>query len=417
MTAALHIFCGYSHDDEALFQQLKKTLVIPIKQEAISIWYDRELLPGSEWDAEIERQLNSADIILLLVSPSFMASEYCWSKEMRWAISRHDTGDAYLVPIIAEPTPGWETTPLGTLLALPTDAKPITNWSNRKRAFENVAVQLLRLIRQIQLEEKYPVQEYEIWLESLVCENGEGKYSARGQFIRPRTLYFGGMFLRSLIEPDSSKYLAMQWNQKVLGKIPGTLQEISETQYRYIWMFASNQQKCFISHPKAFYHPVFDELGRCFQLKPISLRCQHPALLDRIIREGRLSYYALEWKLADLDLDLPSIARKISEQTWRELPRRMREGKSFHSISYDLSDKNLHIHPVYVTLQAKDRSSPASVSLTYDHYPPGKDEEVPRLEAFYRAHTLFSIRKIFKALYGEISRQSIQRFIEEACRP
>lgn len=101
----LCIFCGYAHEDESLFQQLKKALAILIRQEDADIWHYGNLLPGDQWEYTIKRELNTADIILLLISPAFIASDYCWSKEMRWAITRHAIGEARVIPILLKPTP------------------------------------------------------------------------------------------------------------------------------------------------------------------------------------------------------------------------------------------------------------------------------------------------------------------------
>jgi len=156
----LRIFCGYAHEDHVLFQQLKTALTVLIRQDAVSVWHYGDLLPGAQWEREIERELNTADIILLLISPAFMASDYCWSKEMHWAIARHSTGEARVIPILLKPTPGWKTTPLGALQALPKMAKPIMTWNNCDQAFANIAKGINKVIQQTQHEEKYPIQEY-----------------------------------------------------------------------------------------------------------------------------------------------------------------------------------------------------------------------------------------------------------------
>ncbi len=159
-TPALRVFCGYAHEDNVLFQQLKTALAVLIRQDAVSVWHYSGLLPGAQWESEIEQELNTADIILLLISPAFMASDYCWSKEMQWAIARHSTGEARVIPILLKPTPGWETTPLGALQALPTNAKPITTWNSRDKALIDVVNGLRRAIEAVQKEDRYPVKEY-----------------------------------------------------------------------------------------------------------------------------------------------------------------------------------------------------------------------------------------------------------------
>lgn len=72
---ALRVFCGYAHEDQALFRHLRSALAVFIRQEAVSIWHYGDLLPGAQWEREIERELNTADIILLLIGPAFMASD------------------------------------------------------------------------------------------------------------------------------------------------------------------------------------------------------------------------------------------------------------------------------------------------------------------------------------------------------
>src|SRR5713226_5357329 len=171
----LRIFCGYAHEDKALFQQLKTALAVLIRQEAVSIWHYGDLLPGVQWESEIERELNTADIILLLISPAFMASDYCWSKEMQWAITRHATGEARVIPILLKPTPGWETTPLGALQALPRDAKPITAWNSREKALADVVDGLRRAVKAVQKEDRYPVVEYQVRVQSYAYITLEGE--------------------------------------------------------------------------------------------------------------------------------------------------------------------------------------------------------------------------------------------------
>jgi hypothetical protein len=132
------MFASYSHQDEALHDELAKHLK-PLEREGlISPWHDRRITPGAEFAAVIDAELNQADIILLLVSPDFVASEYCWGKEMLRAMERHNAGEAVAVPIILRPT-DWHNTPFGKLLALPKDGKPITTWPNRDDALLTVA--------------------------------------------------------------------------------------------------------------------------------------------------------------------------------------------------------------------------------------------------------------------------------------
>ena len=132
------IFFCYAHEDEALLNKLKAHLRPLQRQGLLDVWYDREISAGTEWEQEIKKHLDAAKIILLLVSPDFMDSEYCYGIEMKRALKRHQRGEARVIPIILRPV-YWQGI-LGTLQALPTDAKPVVSslWYNVDEAFFDV---------------------------------------------------------------------------------------------------------------------------------------------------------------------------------------------------------------------------------------------------------------------------------------
>src|SRR2546421_8892934 len=115
------IFFCYAHKDEELLKKLQSQL-IPLQREGLveGFWHDRDISAGAEWEKEIDRHLNAAQIILLLVSPDFIASEYCYSIEMKRAIERHEKREARVIPIILRHV-HWQKSPIGKLQALPTD--------------------------------------------------------------------------------------------------------------------------------------------------------------------------------------------------------------------------------------------------------------------------------------------------------
>src|SRR6266699_2879928 len=119
----LEIFFCYAHEDEALLNKLKTHLRPLQRMGLINVWYDRDISGGTKWAEEIDKHLNEADIILLLVSPDFMDSDYCYGIEMQRALERDQRGEAHVIPIILRPV-YWQDV-LGTLQALPTDAKPV----------------------------------------------------------------------------------------------------------------------------------------------------------------------------------------------------------------------------------------------------------------------------------------------------
>jgi TIR domain len=88
MQQPITIFISYAHEDEALRERLDKHLSHLKKQNLISVWHDRDIKAGTEWKHKIDTYLEQAHLILLLISPDFMASEYCYSIEMRRAMER-----------------------------------------------------------------------------------------------------------------------------------------------------------------------------------------------------------------------------------------------------------------------------------------------------------------------------------------
>ncbi len=147
-TSSVHpveIFCSYSHKDEKLRKELEKHLAVLQRQNVVTIWHDRAIMPGESISEEIDEHLNRADIILALFSPDFIASDYCYQIEMKTALERHDANEARVVPIILRPC-DWGKTPFSRLLALPQDGKPVTAWRSRDEAFTNVASGLWKTI-------------------------------------------------------------------------------------------------------------------------------------------------------------------------------------------------------------------------------------------------------------------------------
>ncbi len=134
----LKVFLSYAHEDEAMKKQLDKFLINLKRSGAIEVWNDRNLLAGSEWNEEILKELHLADIILLLVSVDFNASSYIWEQELKIAMERHEKGEARVIPIILRPCE-WTDMPYSKLQALPTNAKPVADFTNTDEAYTQIA--------------------------------------------------------------------------------------------------------------------------------------------------------------------------------------------------------------------------------------------------------------------------------------
>jgi serine/threonine protein kinase len=144
----IEVFFSYSHKDRMLRDKLAKQLAHLKQQGIIAEWHDRDIEAGRDWAREVDTHLRTAHIILLLISPDFLASDYCYNVEMMKALKRHESGEAVIIPVILRPT-SWLETPLSKLQALPEDGKAITTWSHRDEAFLAVAYGIQKVIQEL----------------------------------------------------------------------------------------------------------------------------------------------------------------------------------------------------------------------------------------------------------------------------
>jgi tetratricopeptide (TPR) repeat protein len=145
--SAVHLFYSYAHEDTALCKKLDKHLTALKREGLITSWYDHDINAGVEWAQEIQQHLNDAQIILLLVSPDFVASNYCYSIEMTHALQRYEAGEAIVIPIILRPV-DWKTTPFSQLRVLPDKDRPVTTWKNQDLAFTQIVAGIRTIIEQ-----------------------------------------------------------------------------------------------------------------------------------------------------------------------------------------------------------------------------------------------------------------------------
>jgi len=141
MTQATGVFFSYSHKDEGLRDELENHLKLLQRRGIISTWHDRKILPGDEWDHEIDAHLERAKIILLLVSADFLASDYCWDKEVKRAVARHEAGEATVIPILLRAC-DWKGAPFEKIQGLPKDMTPVKAFNDRDAVWTDIAAKI-----------------------------------------------------------------------------------------------------------------------------------------------------------------------------------------------------------------------------------------------------------------------------------
>lgn len=132
------VFFSYSHADETLRDQLEKQLSLLKRQGVIETWHDRRIGAGRDFANEINDHVETDDIFLLLVSADFLDSDYCYEKEMKRAMERHEASEAIVIPVILRAC-DWHGTPFGKLNASPPDGRPVTQYPDRDQALLEVA--------------------------------------------------------------------------------------------------------------------------------------------------------------------------------------------------------------------------------------------------------------------------------------
>jgi hypothetical protein len=145
----IKLFYSYSHKDESYREELENHLSILRKNGYISEWHDRRISAGNEWEEDINFNLEEADIILLLVSSNFLASDYCYDTETIRALEKHKSKEAVVIPVVLSPCL-WLESKLSELQSLPRDNKPISTFDNKDVAWLEVAKGILEKVKKIQ---------------------------------------------------------------------------------------------------------------------------------------------------------------------------------------------------------------------------------------------------------------------------
>jgi hypothetical protein len=140
------MFCSYAHEDQPFISKLKTHLASLQRKGLLYVWHDADISPGMEWEEEIYNHLNAAHVILLLISPDFIASEYCYSKEMKRAMERHEQGEALVIPVLLRSC-DWQGLSFSKLQVLPSNAHPVAAWQSIDEAFLDITQGIERAVQ------------------------------------------------------------------------------------------------------------------------------------------------------------------------------------------------------------------------------------------------------------------------------
>jgi TIR domain. len=203
------VFISYSHKDEDLVERLEVYLKVLQNQKIITVLHSHRDVPGVDYAKEIEKNLSTAQIVLLLVSVDFLASYYCYRIEFERAMERHEQHEAFVIPVILRPS-SWEDTPLGKLQALPKGGKPVVKWDDINDAFLSITDGIKQVVKRITPRPPSITRKITITIDEShdrFDQEGfrEGLYHYVGVDLRRITITFKSGSVKILIEGDNEE--------------------------------------------------------------------------------------------------------------------------------------------------------------------------------------------------------------------
>ncbi len=191
---ALDVFIAYSHEDETLRRELEEQLVRLRSEGLVGTWHQRRITDGEQWRGWIDRDLMSADVILLVVSAPFLASGYCQDAEIKHALDLHASRLAKVIPIIARPC-DWASAPFAELTTSPQGVGPVTEWHDPDSAWEEVGQAIRDFATRLETVRLEDTAAYRLAVQSLPRETDRPTASAAkaSEPRTPRLAILGGL--------------------------------------------------------------------------------------------------------------------------------------------------------------------------------------------------------------------------------
>lgn len=306
----VNLFFSYSHRDEALRDELEIHLASLKRQGILTTWHDRRIGAGNEFDHSISVHLESADIVLLLISPYFIASDYCFEIEMKRALERHETKQSIVIPVILHPC-DWHDMPFGKLLASPKDGKPISKFPNLHDGFLEVtkavkgAASTIRpaVPKEEQLLSKQPQTTQPANLHSIRSSNLRIKKPFtdhnKDTFLSDAFEYIANYFEGSLLELKArNPEVETSFRRIDTNNFSATIyMNGSEASHCKIWLgekgtFSSGIMYSTGGHGNSYNESLsVEDDGHTMYLKPLGMSFHQQAQKEQLSFEGGADYY------------------------------------------------------------------------------------------------------------------------------
>jgi tetratricopeptide (TPR) repeat protein len=152
----VEVFISYAQEDRSFLEQLATHLSILQRRGLIAIWHEGQIPAGTERLSTIDEQLQLADLILLLISPDYLASTQRYERELQRALERHEGRKARVIPVLVRPVV-WDLHPLSKLQALPRNTRPVSTWSNRDKVWAEITQDIQAAIFELDYRPDQPL--------------------------------------------------------------------------------------------------------------------------------------------------------------------------------------------------------------------------------------------------------------------
>ncbi|MEH2352254.1 toll/interleukin-1 receptor domain-containing protein [Nostoc sp.] len=188
--------CSQSVKDEQMRQKLEEHLSILRREGVITSWHRSMISPGKEWESEIDKHLKTSDIILVLISSEFTASDYHWDVLAKQAMEQHKAGTSRVIAILLRPVDDYWKAAFPKVKVLPQDGIPIIKRNPQDTAFKNIARGIREVAEEL-TDSTYFIKKVLRWLGAIAMLVGN---AAVNVFI-----YVGTATFSSLLKPSRSR--------------------------------------------------------------------------------------------------------------------------------------------------------------------------------------------------------------------
>lgn len=198
------IFYSYAHEDEVLRDKLSTYLGVLRQNNKIEEWHDRKIKPGIDFNTEISGKLETADVILFLISEDFLNSDYCFGIEVNKAFELQKTQSVEIIPILLKPCL-FEESRFSQLQIIPRDAKPITTSDSKEDTWTTVAREIRDIVNTVS-EKKVAIQDDKDSKEAKVI------YTSSIDIVKKQITAYGELYerTRQLMSPGEKRTVKMQ---------------------------------------------------------------------------------------------------------------------------------------------------------------------------------------------------------------